>query len=170
MWVDVRELRQQVHGEQDLPRPAVPRQRWSLQQEWELLPEWEDEWLVPERERLRQLRLHALDEDAHRLAAQEHYGAAVDVALAAVCMDPLRESAHRTLIAVHLAEGNLAEADRALQRCRRTLLAELGVDASPVTRELVENPAAPAAQQPPHDGDQSTVASAARPPTARPGR
>lgn len=139
VWVDVRELRQRSYSAGDAPGGVVRHRLPPLEQDWELLPEWEDEWLAPERERLRQLRLHAMDSDARSLAAHKHYGAAVDVALAAVCVDPLRESAHRTLIAVHIAEGNVAEADRALQECRRVLMSELGIDVSPLTRRLVES-------------------------------
>jgi DNA-binding SARP family transcriptional activator len=48
--------------------------------------------------------------------------------------EPLRESAHRTLIEAHLAEDNLAEAQRILRAYRALLDRGLGV--SP-PRELV---------------------------------
>ncbi|MEZ0449705.1 AfsR/SARP family transcriptional regulator [Cellulomonas sp. ICMP 17802] len=103
----------------------------------ELLPDWEDEWLVAERERLRQLRLHVLEAVAARFCASGEYGLAVEAALAAVRIDPLRESAHRAVIRVHLAEGNVVEARRALASCRSTLRREVGVDVSPETLQLV---------------------------------
>ena len=46
----------------------------------------------------------------------------------AVYADPLRESAQRALIAVHLAEGNVVEAHRVFTRYRRLILDELGVE------------------------------------------
>ena len=51
--------------------------------------------------------------------------------------EPLRESAHRALVAFHLAEGNAAEALRQFRLCRRLLLEQLGVEPSPLMLELV---------------------------------
>jgi DNA-binding SARP family transcriptional activator len=65
------------------------------------------------------------------------YGEAVDAGLAAVCAEPLRESAHRVLIRTHMAEGNHAEAGRQYELCRRLLRHEVGVEPSPQLRELV---------------------------------
>jgi hypothetical protein len=44
--------------------------------------------------------------------------------------EPLRESAHRAVIAVHLAEDNVVEAVRQYQRFRRLLYTELNVEPS----------------------------------------
>ena len=85
-----------------------------------LLPDWEDEWLLADRERLRQMRLHLLEAVAERLSRAGHHGLALEAALAALRIDVLRESAHRTVIAIHLAEGNVAEALRAYDQCRRS--------------------------------------------------
>ena len=74
----------------------------------ELLPHWYDDWVVIERERFRQLRLHALDALCESLAAAGRYAAAVEAGRASVAAEPLRESAHRLLIQAHLAEGNRA--------------------------------------------------------------
>jgi hypothetical protein len=62
---------------------------WAIR--GELLPGWYDDWVMFERERLRQLQLHALETMAHRLAKEHRYADAVDVALAAVRLEPLRE-------------------------------------------------------------------------------
>lgn len=104
----------------------------------DLLPEWEDTWLVEDRERLRQLRLHALEALAEVLARRGEYGMATEAALAAVRADPLRESAHRALIGVHLAEGNVVEARRAYGECRATLRRELGLGPSARTTSLLQ--------------------------------
>jgi DNA-binding SARP family transcriptional activator len=93
----------------------------------ELLPGWYDDWVVLERERLRQLRLHALEMLADKLASAGRHSEAVQAACAAVRAEPLRESAYRALVRVHLAESNVDEAVRAYC-CFRDLLAhELGV-------------------------------------------
>ncbi|MGY1810518.1 BTAD domain-containing putative transcriptional regulator [Blastococcus sp. SYSU D00669] len=96
----------------------------------ELLPGWYDDWVLLERERLRQLRMHALELAAERLTAGGRYGEALEAAYAAVRAEPLRESAHRTVVRVHLAEGNVAEALRAFDSFRALLADELGVQPS----------------------------------------
>jgi DNA-binding SARP family transcriptional activator len=103
----------------------------------ELLPDWYDDWVLFERERFRQLALHALEALAERLTAEGRLAPALQVALAAVRGEPLRESAHRTLIRVHLAEGNGGEAIRQYQLCRRLLRDRLGLDPSPQLDDLV---------------------------------
>jgi DNA-binding SARP family transcriptional activator len=103
----------------------------------DLLPEWCDDWIVLEREQYHQLRLHALEAMCARLTSIGCYGAAVDAGLAAVRADPLRESAHRVVIAAHLAAGNRSEAIRQYDRCRRVLLGELGLEPSDSLRGLM---------------------------------
>jgi DNA-binding SARP family transcriptional activator len=76
----------------------------------QLLPDWYEDWVEIERERLRELRAHALEAVCHRLTAAGRFGEATEAGLAAVRDEPLRESAHRVLIGVHLAEGNRAAA------------------------------------------------------------
>jgi DNA-binding SARP family transcriptional activator len=104
----------------------------------DLLPDWYDEWLQDEREALRQTRLHGLDSLARVLSASGRHANAIQAALAAIRLEPLRETAHRTLIEVHLAEGNWSEACRQFQRCRQLLRKELGVEPSDSMRLLLE--------------------------------
>jgi DNA-binding SARP family transcriptional activator len=104
----------------------------------ELLPTWYDEdWVLVERERFHQLRLHALEALCERLITAGRYGEAIDAGLAVVAAEPLRESAHRALIKAHLAEGNQGEACRQYQLCREILRDELGVEPSDALRELL---------------------------------
>jgi DNA-binding SARP family transcriptional activator len=93
----------------------------------DILPDWYEDWVLIERERLRQLRLHALEALCGRLIAAGRLAEAIDVALAAVAAEPLRESAHRLLIRAHLAEGNRAEAVRQFDTYREILWTGLGV-------------------------------------------
>jgi DNA-binding SARP family transcriptional activator len=102
------------------------------------LPDWYDDWLQDEREELRQTRLHTLENLAMRLSASGRHADAIQAALAAIRLEPLRETAHRTLIAIHLAEGNWSEACRQFQRCRRLLSEELGVEPSESMRLLLK--------------------------------
>jgi DNA-binding SARP family transcriptional activator len=103
----------------------------------DMLPDWDDPWLTEERERLRQLRLHVLEAIADHFADGGYYGLAVDIALCTLRADALRESAHRTLVRAHLAEGNINEARRAYLACERILRRELGIEPSAAMRGLL---------------------------------
>lgn len=103
----------------------------------ELLPGWCDEWAVVERERVRQLSLHALEAMSERMLSEGLWGSAIQAALAAVNLDPLRESSRRCLISIHLAEGNRSEAIRAYDEYADLLRREIGIDPSPKLVELM---------------------------------
>jgi DNA-binding SARP family transcriptional activator len=103
----------------------------------DLLPGWYDDWVLLERERLRQVRLHALEVLAARFTESRQFGPALDVALETVRVDPLRESAHRAVVAVHLAENNVAEAVRHYRTFRALLLGELGIEPSPEFKAML---------------------------------
>ena len=105
----------------------------------DLLPGWYDDWVLLERERLRQLRMQALEAVAARLAFLGRHCEALEAAYAAVRADPLRESAHRTVIRVHLAQGNLAEALRAYEFFRALVEDELGVPPTEQMTRLVQD-------------------------------
>jgi len=115
----------------------VPLERTLQHVEGDLLPDWTDDWLTVDRERLRQLRLHVLETLAGRLAAAGLFGIAMEAALTALRADPLRETAHRAVIRIHLAEGNLAEAVAAYRHCRALLARDVGVAPSAETTQLV---------------------------------
>jgi DNA-binding SARP family transcriptional activator len=76
----------------------------------DLLPGWEEDWVVFERERLRQRSLHGLEALSRLLIRAGRADEAVEVAGATVAADPLRESAQRVLVEAHLARGEVAEA------------------------------------------------------------
>lgn len=103
----------------------------------ELLPDLYEDWLLMERERFRQLRVHALEALCNRLTAASRFAEAVDAGLAAVEFEPCRESAHRALIKAHLAEGNPSEAARQYRTYVRLAADELGVEPSQPMRALV---------------------------------
>jgi DNA-binding SARP family transcriptional activator len=135
--VDVRELGDWAERVRDpescLDDVEVP----EVGQSGELLPGWYDDWVLLERERLRQLRMHALEDAANRLSAAGRHWEALQAAYLAVRAEPLRESAHRTVLRVHLAEGNFAEALRAYEWFRAILADELGLQPSAQMAHLV---------------------------------
>lgn len=78
----------------------------------ELLVDWSDEWVIAERERVRQLTLRALERAAFELCSKGLYAEALEAGATAVKLAPLRETAHRAVMEVHLTEGNYGEAVR----------------------------------------------------------
>jgi DNA-binding SARP family transcriptional activator len=108
----------------------------------DLLPDWCDDWLVDDRESMRQLRLHALESLTDELSLSGRHAEAIQSALAAVRLEPLRETAQAALIRAHLAEGNRSEAIRQFNRCRDLLAAELDVEPSDSIRTLISNTSA----------------------------
>jgi len=97
----------------------------------QLLPGWYDDWVLFERERLSQLRLHALERGARLLTDRDELEAALQLALEAVRAEPLRESANAALMAVYLAEGNTCDALRQYDAFRDLLHRELDLEPSP---------------------------------------
>ena len=121
-------------------RRGEDRPEWRaalLVGEGELLPGWYDDWVLLERERLRQLRLHALEASSGLLLRQGCFGEALDLALAALRAEPLRESAHRLLVEIHLREGNRSEALRQYAEYAELLRREIGEDPSPRMTAMV---------------------------------
>ncbi len=97
----------------------------------DLLPDWYDDWVLIERERFRQLRLHALENVCRALTAAGAHAEAILAGLTAISVEPLRESSNRALIAAYGAEGNTAEAMRHYSLFRKRLDDELGLLPSP---------------------------------------
>lgn len=104
----------------------------------DLLPGWDEEWITFERERLRQLRIHALESLCAKLSRAGRAGEAIDAGLAAVEAEPLRESAQRALVAAHLAEGNVSEARRQYLLYRELLREALGIEPSEQLRSMID--------------------------------
>jgi DNA-binding SARP family transcriptional activator len=104
----------------------------------DLLPGWYDDWVIFARERLRQRLLHGLEALSRRLREFGSLGEAVEVAVTAVSLEPLRESAQLVLLEAHLAEGNVIEAIRCFRSYRRILDVELGVEPGQRLVDLVE--------------------------------
>ncbi|GGS25753.1 hypothetical protein GCM10010252_75960 [Streptomyces aureoverticillatus] len=133
--VDIQDLTAAAHHV--LSGDALPTARERMRSAYqvllcgrELLPGWQQDWVAYERERLHQLRLHALEALSARLVARGQYAPALEAALESTRADPLRESAHRAVVSVHLAEHNLTEAVRQYETFRELLRRELGVEPS----------------------------------------
>jgi predicted ATPase/DNA-binding SARP family transcriptional activator len=104
----------------------------------DLLPGCYDEWILPERERLRQRHLQALE---HLLRLFEGRGdnvTAIRYAQRLLGLDPLSENLSRRLMRLFALNNDRASALHVYHTCVTTLQRELGVDPDPATREAYE--------------------------------
>ena len=97
-----------------------------------------EEWLVSERERLRELALEVLA----RLLVHHRKGGspdgAVQTALKLLTLDPLQEAVHRALMGLYADTGRRAAALRQYQHCVRVLQRELGIEPEAATKVLYQ--------------------------------
>jgi DNA-binding SARP family transcriptional activator len=104
----------------------------------ELLPGWYDDWVLAARERLQQLRLGALDALSGIRRAQQRRHEALQAAFAATGIEPLHESAHRTIALTHLDNGDIVEAVEHYKQFRAMLDSELGLPPSEQFTNLIQ--------------------------------
>ena len=96
-----------------------------------------EDWLMAERERLRELALEAL---ARLLAHQQRRGGdlqeALQTALRLIALDPLQEPVHRSLMRLYSDLGRRGAALQQYQLCERVLRRELAVEPEEETKQL----------------------------------
>jgi predicted ATPase/DNA-binding SARP family transcriptional activator len=127
-------------AEQHADAPAL---RAALEQavaayQGDLLPSGYDDWLLPERERLRQAYSTALDRLVRLLERQGDAREAIACAERLLRHDPLREETYRVLMRLYAACGDRAGALRVYHTCAAVLERELAVEPSAATREAYE--------------------------------
>jgi LuxR family maltose regulon positive regulatory protein len=98
-------------------------------------------WLDWERDRLRSRFVSSAVRGGNLLLARGDTEAARTLAERALRADECSEDAYQLLIAVHLADGDLVDAHRALRRCQQ-MLGDLGVPPQQRTRSLAQQLAA----------------------------
>jgi DNA-binding SARP family transcriptional activator/predicted ATPase len=103
-----------------------------------LLPSCYDDWIIPERERLHQICLEALERLALILEGQHDYPAAISIAQRLVQHDRLHENGYRLLMRFYSLTDDRASALRTYHTCADILERELGVEPEPITREIYE--------------------------------
>jgi DNA-binding SARP family transcriptional activator len=97
----------------------------------DILPGWSAAWIEIERERFRQLRLHAIEERSQRLITAGRFDDAVAMAQLVVRVAPSRESARRALIEAYVAQGDLAAAVNEYDEYQELLRSSLGGPVGP---------------------------------------
>ncbi len=143
--LDVLEFEQAIHAAQSATRPArvVALQRACDLYQGDLLagvvlrdaPDFDD-WLLPQRIRLREQALHALHVLADLHLARAEYGRAIDCATRLLALDAWREEGHRQLMLALAHSGRRTAALAQYARCRRLLADELGVEPAHETTAL----------------------------------
>ncbi len=104
----------------------------------DLLPSCYDDWIIIERERLRQAYAGALEQLILALEEQRDYNAAIEYAQQSLRHEPLHEATYRSLMRLHALTGDRAGALRVYHTCGTVLERELSVAPSSLTRELYE--------------------------------
>lgn len=104
--------------------------------EGELLPGCYDEWVLVEREQLKQQFHLVLERLIRSLENQGNYHAAIRYSEQLLRSDPLREETYRQLIRLFMLSGNRTGATRIYQTCTRVLKHELNVEPSSETEEI----------------------------------
>ena len=97
----------------------------------QLFPECYDDWVLPERERLHQMALGALERLVDHLEGGANLAAALERARRLLLLDPLRESTSLSLMRLHQLQGQRAAALRVYHQHAATLRDELAVEPSP---------------------------------------
>ncbi len=104
----------------------------------DLLPGCYDEWILPERDRLREMFLKALERLIELQEQQRDYDAAISTAQRLLRHDPLHEATYRYLMRLYATIGDRAAALRIYHTCSTVLERELAVQPSSTTREIYE--------------------------------
>ena len=104
----------------------------------ELLPGCYDEWILPERERLRQRHRQVLEHLLRLFEGRSDHITAIRYAQRLLALDPLSEDLYRRLMRLFSLNNDRASALHVYHTCVTTLQREMGVDPDPATREAYE--------------------------------
>lgn len=146
LWVDALEFErlaalQLKEITEGLPAPTTATACADLRQaiqlyRGELLEGLYDDWLLMERERLRELHLQALECLTQLEKSAGRYQSALEAALLLAQADPWRSSAQRQVMQLYFCLGRPEAALEQFEAYRRTLNAELGAEPEPETLAL----------------------------------
>ena len=104
----------------------------------ELMPDCYDDWIMPERERLRQMYIEALRQIILQKESSRDYQTAIDYAQRLLRAEPLREEAYRDLMRLYALNGDRIGIARAYHICTTQLRRELDLEPSVATRAAYE--------------------------------
>ncbi|MBI5651809.1 MAG: tetratricopeptide repeat protein [Chloroflexi bacterium] len=133
IWVDAREISNFKFQISDLSSQSAII---NLKSEIDLLPDFYDDWILPERERLRAIFLDALLQLVQHYRSHSEYARAIELAQKILSHDSANEKAYQHLIVCLAATGDRIGALKQFDACAKKLREELGVEPSPETIAL----------------------------------
>ena len=95
-------------------------------------------WILPERERLRQRFIQALEQLSILRERERNYPAAIDCVQRLLRADSLHEPAYQRLMHLYNLRGDRAAALKIYHQCLTVLREEMGIDPSPATQALYQ--------------------------------
>jgi DNA-binding SARP family transcriptional activator/predicted ATPase len=95
-----------------------------------------EEWVLSERERLRQMALHALYRLVGHYTAKGDYGQGLDHATRLLTLEPWHEEVHQQMMLLLALSGQRSAAMDQFETCRRLLADELGAEPNRDTVDL----------------------------------
>jgi DNA-binding SARP family transcriptional activator len=104
----------------------------------DLLPGWYEDWIEPERNRLRQTEVRMLESLSDLCERQRDAAAGIRYTQQLIELDPLHEASYRRLMRLHVQFGERPRALRTYHACVSVLERELGVAPAAATSELYE--------------------------------
>ena len=129
----------------DALEQAAARYRGDLLLGFTLQEPLFEDWLVPERERLREMALDALARLLAHQARAAKTERAIQTAVRLLALDPLQEAGHRALMRLYTRQGRRGAALKQYQVCVGALQRELGTapeaETQQLYRELLRRPA-----------------------------
>ena len=134
IWVDAREISDFKF--QNLDWDSLQSTICNLKSEINLLPDFYDDWILPERERLRAIYLDALLQIAQAHRAKSEYANAIELVQKILAHDPANEKAYQHLIFCLAATGDRIGALKQFEACEKKLRDELNVAPSRETVAL----------------------------------
>ena len=124
------------HGDQPGVRAAL--ERADRLYVGDLLPDCFDDWIAPERDRLRRLHSQALEDLLRLLETHGETRAAIQCAQRLLALDPLSEDRYRDLMRLYARNQDRASALHVYHTCVSTLQREMGVEPGAATRDAYE--------------------------------
>ncbi|MEO6893338.1 MAG: BTAD domain-containing putative transcriptional regulator, partial [Ktedonobacteraceae bacterium] len=144
-FLDIQDIEQAMtEAEQAEQRQDTAARREALERvmhlyRGDLLPSCYDEWIVPERDRLRQIFLQASEQLIALLEEEHDYDAAIKVARRLLRHDPLQEAMYRQLMRLYALQGDRVAALRVYHTCVTVLERELATEPGEATRQAYES-------------------------------
>ncbi len=142
-WLDVAAFEKSVESALAVSHDQTDNQAAQLEQAislytGDLLENSYCDWVLPERERLRNLCLDAHEYLMHHYHTRLNFHRALDHGAQILAFNPLREDIHRQMMRIYVDNGQRSLAVRQYQICQQVLHTELNIEPMLETRLLLE--------------------------------